>query len=70
MFGSGHQGADRGADETTAGLMYVRCSNCGSWMDVKPGTVNGVTHSICPACFKNELHKLDREDLERQPDRA
>lgn len=42
--------------------MYVRCSNCNAWMDVKPGHVSGVTHSICPACLKKELRKLDRED--------
>ena len=48
--------------DASAELMYVRCSNCAAWMDVKPGLVTGVTHSICPACLKKELRKLDRED--------
>ena len=55
-----HSGGD--AADTSAELMYVRCSNCNAWMDVKPGQVSGVTHSICPACLKKELQKLDRED--------
>ncbi len=53
---------DSNPTDRLAELMYVRCSNCGSWMDVKPGQISGVTHSICPACLKKELRKLDRED--------
>ena len=52
-------------DTTSSGsaeLMYVRCSSCGHWMDVKPGHVSGVTHSICPECLEQALRKLDHED--------
>jgi hypothetical protein len=57
-------------DTTCAGsaeLMYVRCSTCGVWMDVKPGQASGVTHSICPDCLDKALHNLDREDEQHKP---
>ena len=31
-------------------LMYIRCAYCGEWIDVKPGKMNEITHTICPAC--------------------
>ena len=41
--------------------MYVRCSVCGKWMDVKPGQMNMISHSFCPACYEEEMRKLKRE---------
>lgn len=45
----------------SAELMYVKCATCGKWMDVKPGHINNISHSICPDCFKKEMHKLETE---------
>lgn len=36
----------------TGELMYVQCSYCREWLDVKPGQMNEITHSICPVCMK------------------
>ena len=44
-----------------AELMYVRCSVCGKWMDVKPGQMNLISHSFCPECYAEEMRKLKRE---------
>lgn len=42
-------------------LMYVKCAACGKWMDVKPGAINRVSHTLCPDCFEQEMAKLDAE---------
>jgi len=39
-------------------LMYVKCSYCGEWLDVKPGGMNLISHSICPKCFHELTGKL------------
>ena len=31
-------------------LMYVQCAYCKEWIDVKPGGMNQITHTICQAC--------------------
>ena len=36
----------------SAELMYVQCAYCREWIDVKPGKMNEITHTICPACVK------------------
>lgn len=50
------------ADEGKEGaeLMYIRCSVCGKWMDVKPGHINYISHSFCPECYAVEMRKLNR----------
>jgi uncharacterized OB-fold protein len=48
-------GADSGE------LMYVKCASCGKWMDVKPGHLNSISHSLCPACYDQEMRKLPPE---------
>ena len=40
-----------------AELMYVKCAGCGKWMDVKPGHLNLVSHSLCNDCLQKELEK-------------
>lgn len=45
----------------SAELMYVRCAVCGAWMGVKPGQMNLISHSFCPACYAEEMRKLNRE---------
>lgn len=42
-------------------LMYVKCSLCGCWMGVKPGRVNVISHSLCAACYEDEMAKLKAE---------
>jgi hypothetical protein len=44
-----------------AELMYVKCSYCGQWLDVKPGKMNQISHAICPDCFKKEMRKKPRK---------
>jgi ssDNA-binding Zn-finger/Zn-ribbon topoisomerase 1 len=36
-------------------LMYVRCAYCREWLDVKPGRINEVTHTVCPKCMKKVM---------------
>lgn len=45
-------------EPASAELMYVKCSVCGKWMDVKPGHMNGISHSFCPECYAAEMSKL------------
>jgi hypothetical protein len=45
-------GANR---RNSAELMYVQCASCREWLDVKPGRMNEITHTICPKCMKSML---------------
>lgn len=45
----------------SAELMYVKCAHCGAWMDVKPGHINSISHSICPSCYEQEMRKIAPE---------
>jgi hypothetical protein len=42
-------------------LMYIVCSNCGAWVDVKPGRINDISHGICRPCFDQASKELDEE---------
>ena len=43
-----------------AELMYIKCAYCGSWMDVKPGHLNVISHGLCENCYAAEMRKLDK----------
>jgi hypothetical protein len=45
--------------EESAELMYVKCAYCGKWMDVKPGNMTWVSHSLCEECLAKEMKKLE-----------
>ena len=45
-------------EDDGASLMYVRCSVCGEWLDVKPGQLNWVSHGLCPACHTSEMARI------------
>lgn len=45
-------------EEDTGELMYVRCSLCGEWLDVKPGRLNFVSHGLCPECHAKEMSRI------------
>ena len=44
--------------EDSGELMYVKCAYCGKWMDVKPGNMTWVSHSLCEQCLAKEMEKL------------
>lgn len=46
--------------------MYVKCAYCGKWMDVKPGNMSWVSHSLCEDCLAKEMKKL--EELKKPQD--
>jgi hypothetical protein len=48
----------RAPDEDSGELMYVRCSLCGEWMDVKPGRLNWVSHGLCAICHDQEMARI------------
>ena len=50
---------DRQPPEESAELMYVKCAYCGKWMDVKPGNMTWVSHSLCEECLAKEMKKLE-----------
>ena len=54
------------APEESAELMYVKCAGCGKWMDVKPGHLNSISHSLCPACYEREIRKLEQGTPDRR----
>ncbi len=43
-------------------LMYVKCANCGDWLDVKPGKMNAVSHGMCDTCYEKALLTLQDEE--------
>ena len=45
--------------EESGELMYIRCAQCGHWMDVKPGAMNKISHGLCDACFHAAMRGLD-----------
>jgi len=46
-------------NEESGELMYVKCAYCGKWMDVKPGNMTWVSHSLCQNCLAKEMKKLE-----------
>lgn len=42
-------------------LMYIKCAQCGAWMDVKPGNLNEVSHGFCPACTERQVRAFDAQ---------
>ena len=48
-------------------LMYVKCAYCGKWMDVKPGNMTWVSHSLCEECLAKEMKKLDELRKNKPP---
>lgn len=50
---------ERKQREESAELMYVKCAYCGKWMDVKPGNMTWVSHSLCEDCLAKEMKKLE-----------
>ena len=51
--------------------MYVKCAGCGKWMDVKPGHLNLVSHSLCNDCLEKEMEKAKSlfPDIENGPEK-
>ncbi|HBA86259.1 MAG TPA: hypothetical protein DCZ95_19425 [Verrucomicrobia bacterium] len=54
--------SDQNAD--SGELMYVKCAYCGKWMDVKPGQMNQITHTLCKDCLEKQMKEL--EDLDKE----
>ena len=50
---------DKAHNTESGELMYVKCAYCGKWMDVKPGNMNLVSHSLCDNCLKAEMKKVE-----------
>ncbi len=46
-------------------LMYVKCAYCGKWLDVKPGHLNEVSHSLCKDCLEKQMRELDQMEEEK-----
>ena len=42
-----------------ASLMAVQCCKCRDFIDSKPGPLGGISHSLCPECFEQEMQKAD-----------
>lgn len=54
-----------------AELMYIKCAACGAWLDVKPGEMNRVSHSLCSECYVKALASLaDDRAARATPHRA
>ncbi len=46
-------------DDSRGELMYIKCAECGAWLDVKPGQLHKVSHGLCPSCFSQHLLAFD-----------
>jgi hypothetical protein len=57
---SSNSSSDATSEPESAELMYVKCSVCGKWMDVKPGHLNYISHSLCKTCYDSEMRKLSQ----------
>lgn len=53
-----HESAFMAEFDLNGEYMYVRCAWCGTWMDIKPGKMNEITHSICDSCFKENMKSV------------
>jgi len=40
-------------------MMYIACSRCKAILDVKPGNLGSITHSLCDACLKATMREID-----------
>jgi len=58
---------DSGEDDL-AELMYIKCADCGRWVDVKPGKMNLITHTLCKECLDKQLRELEQMDGEKPPE--
>ena len=42
--------------------LYVKCSYCGNFIDVKESHKAGISHGICSDCFEKEVEKHKRNE--------
>lgn len=48
-------------DKDSGELMYIRCAYCRAWVDVKPGKMTDVTHTICAECARKVLADFEKK---------
>ena len=53
---------DKSKDTFNGELMYVKCADCGKWMDVKPGQMNQISYTLCKECLEKQMKELDQMD--------
>ena len=40
-------------------MMYIACSRCKRILDIKPGNLGSITHSLCEDCLKITLREIE-----------
>ena len=40
-------------------MMYIACSRCKKILDIKPGNLGSITHSLCDDCLKITMQEID-----------
>jgi hypothetical protein len=40
-------------------MMYIACSRCKKILDIKPGNLGSITHSLCDDCLKKTLQEIE-----------
>lgn len=40
-------------------MMYVACSRCKAILDVRPGNLGSITHSLCSDCLKATMQEIE-----------
>jgi hypothetical protein len=46
-------------DDPDGAMMYVACSRCKTILDVKPGNLGCITHSLCDECLAATLREIE-----------
>ena len=49
-------------DHNEAELMYIICAHCRTWVDIKPGPLNLISHGICKSCYDEVERQLEESD--------
>ena len=39
-------------------FMYIACSRCKKILDIKPGNLGSITHSLCDECLKATMAEI------------
>ncbi len=40
-------------------MMYIACSRCKKILDIKPGNLGSITHSLCDECLKVTMKEIE-----------
>jgi len=52
--------ASEKGDAGDASLMYVVCSKCHKFLEVRPGPIEAMTHTYCDECYAEMMTEIEQ----------